>query len=418
MTESITTTRIPFQEQNTFFQNKTNRPTGHWTDVYGAEHDREFAVAGAMREDLLADLRTAVDNIIAQGGTLADFRRDFQAIVARYGWEYHGGFGWRTRVIYETNVRSSYMAGRFQQLWSMRETRPYWEYRHSHAVETPREAHLKWHGMILRWDDPWWITNFPPNGWGCQCGVVARRASDLARLGKTGPDVAPDLQWQTQLIGQRRPDGPIAVSVPEGVDPGFEHTPGRSLLAPFIPAPRTSESIWQALDAQRDIPVMLPIPRKVLPQQVLPAKTLSTDATTQFLQQFGAVAEPVVFKDAMGAPVTIGASMFDVAATGSTVWAQEKLTPYALLLAQTLQSPDEIWTRIISASGVSKAQSQRYYVARYQLPDSVEPLWVVVEWSRSGWSVLMVLSESERDERLLNSIRQGYLAYARPENEG
>ena len=40
-------------------------------------------VAGAMQDGLLADLRTAVDRAIAEGTTLADFRRDVDAIDRR-----------------------------------------------------------------------------------------------------------------------------------------------------------------------------------------------------------------------------------------------------------------------------------------------------------------------------------------------
>jgi hypothetical protein len=116
---------LPFSEQIAFFRRKFNTKTDAWTDVYGSAHDNEFMVAGANRDALLADLRTAVEKSL-DGGTLETFRKDFAAIVARYGWSYNGGFEWRSRIIYETNLRSSYMAGRYQQLMDMRDTHPYW----------------------------------------------------------------------------------------------------------------------------------------------------------------------------------------------------------------------------------------------------------------------------------------------------
>jgi len=32
-----------------------------------------------------------------------------------------------------------------------------------------RQAHSQFHNMILRYDDDFWATGTPPNGWGCQC---------------------------------------------------------------------------------------------------------------------------------------------------------------------------------------------------------------------------------------------------------
>lgn len=80
--------KLPFDEQLRFFRNKLNIPTESYADIYGAEHDHAFVVAGANRLDLLADFRTAVDKAIADGTTLEEFRRDFDAIVAKYGWDY------------------------------------------------------------------------------------------------------------------------------------------------------------------------------------------------------------------------------------------------------------------------------------------------------------------------------------------
>jgi hypothetical protein len=36
-----------------------------------------------------------------------------------------------------------------------------------------RDAHRALNGKILRHDDPFWRSYYPPNGWGCRCRVVA-----------------------------------------------------------------------------------------------------------------------------------------------------------------------------------------------------------------------------------------------------
>ena len=203
-------------------------PTETWTDLLHEQHDRAFSVAGAAHADLVSDLRGAVDQAVAEGTTLATFRRDFDAIVAKHGWSYNGGRDWRTEVIYATNLRASYAAGRYQQMLDGAERRPYWRYRHSDASEHPRHDHLAWDGLVLRHDDPWWDTHYPPNGWGCKCFVDALNARDLKRLGKSGPDTAPPVRTRTVTVGAKGPS-PRTLTIPEGIDPGWAYAPGQSV---------------------------------------------------------------------------------------------------------------------------------------------------------------------------------------------
>ena len=185
-----------------------------------------FVVAGAARDDLLGDLRGAVDSAIAEGTTLETFRGRFDEIVERHGWSYKGGRDWRTRVIYDTNIRTSYAAGRWGQMQDIKDRRPWWRYRHSGIAEKPRDEHVAWDGMVLSADDPWWQTHFPPNGWGCGCLVETLSDSDLQRLDKDGPDTAPPLDLRTKTVGVTGPN-PRTIRVPAGIDPGFGYAPGR-----------------------------------------------------------------------------------------------------------------------------------------------------------------------------------------------
>ena len=227
---SINAVDLPFREQAEFLRRKLNVATESWIDIYEAQHDWAFVVAGANRDALVEDFRVAVERIINDGDTLDDFRKQFDQIVAKNGWSYNGGRNWRSRVIYETNLNQSYNAGRYEQLLAVKNDRPYWQYLHSDAVENPRPLHQAWDGLILRWDDPWWQYHFPANGWGCQCRVIALGDDDLQRMGRT-VDKAPPIKFVEQVIGKRSPGGPITVTVPEGVDPGFEYTPNSARQA-------------------------------------------------------------------------------------------------------------------------------------------------------------------------------------------
>ena len=212
---------LPFQQQIAFFRNKRNVLTESWLDLWESEHDNGFMVAGANRIELVADFRDAVRRAIEDGETLADFRTRFDSIVAKHGWDYNGGRNWRSRVIYETNLRQSYNAGRRDQQQRLKKVRPWKQYRHSDAVEHPRPVHQSWDGKIWHIDDPIWDVIETQNGWGCQCYTQTLNDRDLKRLGKTGPDEPLQLEWTEVLVGQRSPGGPRLVRTPVGIDPGF-----------------------------------------------------------------------------------------------------------------------------------------------------------------------------------------------------
>lgn len=224
---------LPFAEQIAFFRGKLNLPTDAWTDILHEMHDHAFVVAGANRLDMVADFRDAIDRAITSGETLEQFRKRFDMIVEKYGWDYVGGRNWRSRVIYETNLRQSYNAGRYAQLQALRSTRPYWRYRHADGEKYPRPLHQAWNGLVLSADDPWWDAHFPANGWGCKCYVEALNGRDLAKLGKDGPDAAPPVDMQHVTIGKNGPT-PRTIEVPAGVDPGFGYTPGKSAFEQLV----------------------------------------------------------------------------------------------------------------------------------------------------------------------------------------
>lgn len=226
MTTLSAALRRPFAQQVAAFRLRLTdlRPTAKWTDVWQAEHDRAFMVAGALKADLLADLGAAVDRAISEGTSLETFRAEFRDIVERRGW--HGwtgegtkkGEAWRTRVIYRTNLSTSYAAGRMAQL--VEANFPLWVYRHGGSLE-PRIQHLGWDGLILPPSSPFWATHAPPNGWGCSCFIVgARSIEDAVRKGGKPGLKLPD-GWDT-------PDP--RTGAPPGIDKGWAYAPGRGVV--------------------------------------------------------------------------------------------------------------------------------------------------------------------------------------------
>jgi len=205
---------LPFAEALAFFRAKQNISTERWTEVWKEEHAKAFMVAGAMRDDLLADFRAEVEKAVAGGTSKAEFRKQFDAIVAQHGWAYNGGASWRSDLIWRTNIRTSYQAGRWQQFKAA--GTQYLRYRHADGVINPRPQHLAWDGLILPINDPWWETHYPPNGWGCRCRAVVETAP--------GKDAAPDdgtYQWVDKKTGETH-------TIPNGIDPGWDYNVGKA----------------------------------------------------------------------------------------------------------------------------------------------------------------------------------------------
>lgn len=210
---------LAFAQAISQFRQKLSMPTARWQDIWGDAHNQAFMVAGAMKQDLLKDLRGAVDDAIARGMSLNQFQKQFTAIASKHGWDHTGQAPWRARVIYDTNMRQSYNAGREAQMLANQARRPYGLYRHGDSLN-PREQHLKWHDLVLPLDDPWWQTHSPSNGYGCKCKKYSLSEADLKRRGLKISG-SPSIEYRDYID---KATGEV-IPVPKGIDPGFEYKP-------------------------------------------------------------------------------------------------------------------------------------------------------------------------------------------------
>lgn len=167
MRDDVEALALPFAQAIEHFRGKVNLPTRTWLDIEKGMHARAFVVAGATKEELLADFKAAAGKGLEKGTTLAEFRKDFDAIVARHGWSHKGGRDWRSKVIFQTNLATAYSAGRYAQMTTpaVLAARPFWRYIASSSRER-RAQHMSWYNVVLPATDPWWDTHFPPCAWG------------------------------------------------------------------------------------------------------------------------------------------------------------------------------------------------------------------------------------------------------------
>jgi phage putative head morphogenesis protein, SPP1 gp7 family len=77
----------------------------------------------------------------------------------------------RARLIVQTAGRQAYAVGRHAEMTSQSDVFPYWRYV-ADGDSSTRPTHKALDGKVLRADDPFWDTHFPPWDYGCRCTVV------------------------------------------------------------------------------------------------------------------------------------------------------------------------------------------------------------------------------------------------------
>ncbi|MBF0164839.1 MAG: minor capsid protein [Magnetococcales bacterium] len=222
-----------------------------WHDTWKEAHAKAFTVAKAMSAEVLMAIRGEVEAAIQGGATQQEFERRLAPRLKELGWwgrveQENGktvtlGSPWRLKVIHQTNLQTSYMAGRWKAMTENAEARPYWQYVAVMDSRT-RLAHRALHGKVFRCDDPFWKKFHPPNGWGCRCRVRALAPDQVRDLSVESSEGR--IGSEERVIGRNRETGaPIRRPVsfyrlPNGLkfapDPGWDYNPGEAAWQPDL----------------------------------------------------------------------------------------------------------------------------------------------------------------------------------------
>lgn len=418
--------RQEFSQQIEFLTQKRGKPTRAWTDAMQGDHDRAFVVAGVTDMAMLEEFQAAV----IKGARTYDikaFGAEFDRLVEKYGWSYNGGRDWRVRTIFETNIRTSYMAGRLKQMRDpdMLKARPYWQYVHAdtRVPLNPREMHESWDGMVLRATDPWWNTYFPPNDWKCSCGVHSLSEDQLKLLGKTGPDMAPGIiraPYTHKASGE-------TIYLPQGAGYGWDYMPGDLWERGLVPSALLDDPLavptgdakgrnLVSIDKAEPIADLL---AKAVP---FVAKPMTTglpveDYVNAFLKEFGlSMGRARLWQDVAGGRTLISEELFRKA---SGEWKGEKRGhgDHAPLLAEAIKDPDEIWLNVreVPVEGFPD-QVELQVTRRYIRIDPGTSLFTMYEVGRRNWQGITgyaSFSRSKPDYGHIDKQRVGKLVWKR-----
>ena len=168
-------------------------------------------------------------------GWIAGYDKDYLIVDPMTG-EFFGTPK-RLETIYRTNMQGAYSAQRYQQMRDNADNRPYWQYDAVNDNKT-RPSHLAMDGVVYKYDDPFWDTFYPPNGFNCRCSVIAFSARDVKRLGLIVKDgsqhLIKNIERQTKngiefTIGFKNIEGKIICA-----DKGFDYNVGKTSYLPNL----------------------------------------------------------------------------------------------------------------------------------------------------------------------------------------
>lgn len=226
-----------------------------YRNLTASEIAKVYTIARITDLDMLNDIKQSMIKAADNGQAFADWRKDILQHLQNKGWLHPNGhdgkviidptsgevFGAPRRLenIYRTNMQTAYSAGQYQGYMANIDSRPYWMY-DAVGNHRTRPAHAAMDGLVYRYDDPFWATFYPPNGYRCRCSVIALSERDMQRDGKVLSQSGEHNLVETHKVYNKKGDSypTIAYKAPDGslhtTDRGFGYNAGRMNYRPNL----------------------------------------------------------------------------------------------------------------------------------------------------------------------------------------
>lgn len=198
-----------------YFESKGCKISFDWYEVYEQAHAKAFTVAKMTELDLLKDTQDMLTKAMKEGWTEKHFKKEAMALFEKKGWVGHKevenpktgekqivelGTPRRIRTIFVNNMNSAYAVGRYKKQLEDVDFAPYWQYNCILDGKT-RPEHKAMHGKVFRYDDEFWQTHYPPNGWNCRCFVKSLTEREMERKGLKPESSSGHLRDVTDVVG-------------------------------------------------------------------------------------------------------------------------------------------------------------------------------------------------------------------------
>ena len=183
MTTKLTIETFPNEAASAYIRGKAVADPKNFGNLPAQLKQRAFTVAGIEQMDTLRRIRDAVAKL-PEGASWDEAKKEIAAEISPYT----GGDMKAARARAEHQLRihgfQAYAVARHQQQMEDIDVFPYWKYE-TVGDNRVRPGHAALDGKILRADDDWWKTHYPPWDWGCRCIVVEMTEHDAKKAGIT-----------------------------------------------------------------------------------------------------------------------------------------------------------------------------------------------------------------------------------------
>ena len=183
MTANLTIETFPNEAAADYIRGKAVADPTHFGNLPPQLKQRAFTVAGIEQLDALQRIRDAVAKL-PEGASWDEAKNEIAAEISPFV----GGDMKAARAKAEFTLRihgaQVYAVARHQQQMGVVGRFPYWQYE-TVGDSRVRPGHAALDGKVLRADDPWWKTHYPPWDWGCRCIVNALDEEDALDIGVT-----------------------------------------------------------------------------------------------------------------------------------------------------------------------------------------------------------------------------------------
>ncbi len=244
---------LPPKDAVAYFESKGYRVTFDWKEMDQAAHAQAFTIAKMTSLSMQQDVRACLLRCLKEGKTEDWFRKQMEPYLREKGWwgkkamvdprtgeerKVQLGSPARLRLIYRQNLQTAFMAGRYKQMLENADARPWGQYVAVLDGRT-RPSHKILAGRTFRFDDPFWSSHYPPNGFNCRCRVRALSDSRMEAEKVTSESGVGNMVTEQVTVpaadGRRLTRPVTGYKVPETgyvafTDVGFSANPGASWL--------------------------------------------------------------------------------------------------------------------------------------------------------------------------------------------
>ena len=149
-----------------------------------------FTVANQASRQMLKDTQRELARQVAVGSDLRTFKKFVDARLVSAGWTPVNPS--HVETIFRTNVMGAYNQGRARQASQpiVLELFPLWQIvTVNDGPPRQRATHQAVHGVVLRADDSFWQTAYPPFGFNCRCRVRSVTESAFGNRVRSGSSI-------------------------------------------------------------------------------------------------------------------------------------------------------------------------------------------------------------------------------------